>query len=74
MLPPCAVESPTLAAGLPPIITVADPIIILSGGPAQVHIFPTVAAGIPPIKTVGAPGGKIGPPVCGVGVGGGFVN
>lgn len=73
MLPPCAVESPTRAAWLPLIITVADPIIMLSGGPAQVHIFPTVAAGIPPIKTVGIPGGKIGPPVCGVGVGGGFV-
>jgi hypothetical protein len=38
-----------------------------------VHMFPTVAAGKPPIKTVGTPGGKIGPPVCGVAVGGGFV-
>jgi len=73
MLPPCAVLSPTRAAGFPPIITVAEPLIILSGGPAQVHMLPTVAAGIPPMSTLGVPGGIIGPPVCGVGVGGGFV-
>jgi hypothetical protein len=32
-----------------------------------VHILPTVAAGIMPIITVGAPGGRIGPPTCGMG-------
>jgi len=66
MVPPCAVTSFIRAAGLPPIITVAEPITMLSGGPAQVHILPTVAAGCPPIKTVGTPGGKIGPPTCGL--------
>jgi hypothetical protein len=45
--------------------TVAEPIIILSGGPVHMHISPRQAAGIPPIKTVGAPGGKIGPPTWG---------
>lgn len=66
ILPPCAVESPCRAAGCPPIITVVEPMAMLSGGPAQVHMFPTVAAGCPPIRTVGMPGGKIGPPVCGL--------
>jgi len=59
--------SPILAAGLPPIITVADPLAMVSGGPTQVHTFPRVAAGTPPIKTVGTPGGNIGPPTCGMG-------
>ena len=66
MLPPWAVLSPILAAGRPPIITVALPAAMLSGGPAQVHMPPTVAAGIPPTITVGAPGGITGPPMCGL--------
>ena len=60
--PPCEVLSPIRAAGFPPIITVPDPITILSGGPVQVHIVPTVAAGCPPINVVGTPGGITGPP------------
>ena len=67
MAPPCAVESPMRAAGLPPINTDDEPTTIESGGPAQVHISPTQAAGIPPIKTVGVPGGRMGPPTCGDG-------
>ena len=67
MLPPCAHVSPIRAAGFPPIVTVADPLAIESGGPTQVHIPPTTAAGIPPIITVGSPGGIIGPPTCGIG-------
>ena len=63
--PPCAVLSPILDAGIPPIKTVVDPIIIESGGPTHVHRSPTHAAGKPPIKTVTLPGGKIGPPTCG---------
>jgi hypothetical protein len=62
IVPPCAVASPILAAGFPPIITEDEPIAIVSGGPAHVHISPTHAAGNPPIKTVGVPGGKTGPP------------
>lgn len=65
MVPPCAVESPSLAAGMPPISTVPDPAAIVSGGPVQVAISPTLAAGMPPISTVGHPGGRIGPPTCG---------
>jgi len=65
--PPCAVESPILAAGCPPIITVDDPLTIESGGPTQVAESPTLAAGIPPISTVGSPGGRIVPPTCGTG-------
>jgi len=63
--PPCEDRSPIRAAGIPPIITVAEPLTILSGGPVHVHISPTLAAGIPPINTVGHPGGRIGPPTCG---------
>src|SRR5215218_10073978 len=63
--PPCAVMSPIRAAGIPPIMTFADPATIVSGGPAQVHMSPTRAAGMPAIRTVGAPGGMIGPPTCG---------
>ena len=48
-----------------PLKTVLEPVMIVSGGPAQVAISPTLAAGKPPISTVGAPGGKIGPPTCG---------
>src|SRR5690606_20239046 len=66
IVPPCAVLSPNLAAGIPPIKTEDEPIIIESGGPAQVAISPTLAAGIPPISTVGSPAGRIGPPTCGL--------
>jgi hypothetical protein len=62
IVPPCAVESPIRAAGIPFIRTVAEPAIILSGGPEQVAISPTRAAGKPPISTSVLPGGRIGPP------------
>ena len=65
ILPPWAVMSPTLAAGSPPISTVAEPAAMMSGGPEQVQKFVAVAAGILSIKTVGTPGGKMGPPACG---------
>jgi len=63
--PPCAVVSPILAAGIPPIITVPEPFTMLSGGPAQVSISPILAAGCPSMSTVGQPGGITGPPTCG---------
>ena len=63
--PPCAVASPILAAGKPPINTVAEPTMITSGGPVQTHMSVRRAAGNPPINTVGAPGDMIGPPTCG---------
>ena len=66
-LPPCAVVSPIRTAGLPVIITVADPLTSESGGPTQVALSPITAAGNPPIKTVAAPGPRIGPPTCGIG-------
>ncbi len=66
MLPPCTVVSPILAAGIPPITTVKDPIVIVSGGPTQIAASPTRAAGMPPIITVGQPA-IIGPPTCGIG-------
>jgi hypothetical protein len=65
MVPPWAVESPDRAAGFPSIITVEDPMMMVSGGPEHVHMSPVRAAGRPPIKTVGAPGGIIGPPTWG---------
>jgi hypothetical protein len=68
MAPPWAVLSPNLAAGIPAIITVAEPAAIVSGGPTQTHMSPTRAAGIPAIITVGAPI-EIGPPTCGTGPG-----
>src|SRR5665213_4197290 len=67
MEPPCAVGSPMRAAGLPPIITVVEPMTIESGGPTHTHISPTTDAGMFPIKTVGAPGPVTGPPTCGTG-------
>ena len=67
MLPPWAVVSPIRAAGLPPIITVAEPLMMVSGGPTQVAISPITAAGSFPINTVGTPGPIIGPPTCGTG-------
>ena len=65
--PPWAVLSPIRAAGFPPNITLEDPETMLSGGPTQVHMSPTVAAGCPAISTVAAPGGRMGPPTCGMG-------
>ncbi len=69
IVPPCAVVSPIRAAGFPPIITVAEPFTIASGGPTQTQLSPTTAAGNPPISTVGAPGPTTGPPTCGIGDG-----
>jgi hypothetical protein len=66
-VPPWAQESPSRAAGIPPIKTVVEPIAIVSGGPTQTHISPTRAAGNLPIITVGHPGPTIGPPTCGTG-------
>ncbi len=65
--PPWAVVSPILAAGFPPIITVAEPFTIESGGPTQTQESPITAAGILPINTVGTPGPITGPPTCGIG-------
>ena len=65
--PPCAVKSPCLAAGLPPINTVVDPTTIVSGGPTHTNKSPTTAAGKLPIKTVGTQGPVTGPPTCGTG-------
>jgi hypothetical protein len=69
ILPPWAVASPILAAGLPQIMTVADPMTMASGGPTQTQLSPTTAAGILPISTVGAPGPATGPPTWGIGEG-----
>src|SRR5262245_43362696 len=65
MLPPCAVLSPSRAAGMPPMSTVPLPLTTRSGGPAQVSMSPSLSAGMPPISTVGPPGGNAGPPTCG---------
>jgi hypothetical protein len=54
--PPDAVGSAILAAGIPPIRTVADPMMMAS----TPHVSPSRAAGKPIISTVGAPGGMIG--------------
>src|SRR3954451_3507488 len=67
MVPPCAVLSPTRAAGFLPIITLVDPMTIVEGGPTHTHMSPTTAAGIFAISTVGTPGPVIGPPTCGIG-------
>ncbi len=61
--------SPILAAGLPHIITVAEPFIIVSGTPTQMQLSPITAAGSLPTSTVGAPGPTMGPPTCGMGAG-----
>jgi hypothetical protein len=53
------------AAGLLLISTVAEPLMMTSGGPTQIAWSPRVAAGKLPIKTVGAPGGAMGPPTWG---------
>jgi hypothetical protein len=55
-VPPAAVKSITLAAGMPPIMTVVEPFTITS----TPQVSPKRAAGSPPISTVGAPGGMIG--------------
>ena len=64
--PPCAVWSPRRAAGILPIITVAEPLAIVSGGPTHTHMSPTRAAGKKPIITVGQPT-AMGPPTWGTG-------
>jgi hypothetical protein len=66
-VPPWVVISPRRAAGIPPIITVIEPLTMESGGPTQVAISPTRAAGIMPIITVGQQGGRMGPPTWGMG-------
>lgn len=53
------------AAGLPLIITVAEPLTMLSGGPTQTHMSPRVAAGRLPINTVATQGPLMGPPTWG---------
>ena len=65
--PPCTVGSPIRAAIRFPIRTVGDPIAMLSGGPTHTHMSVARAAGWPAMRTVGQPGGKIGPPTCGIG-------
>jgi hypothetical protein len=54
--PPAAVESAILAAGIPPIITVAEPFMMAS----TPQLSPRRAAASPAINTVGAPGGIMG--------------
>lgn len=54
--PPPTLESPALAAGIPPIKTVAEPFTTASGP----QVAPMQAAGRDPISTVGVPGGKMG--------------
>ena len=67
IVPPCAVISPTLAAGLLLIMTVAEPLTIVSDAPTQTQLSPTSAAVKFSISTVGAPGPVTGPPTCGIG-------
>lgn len=55
------------AAGLLPMVTVADPLMIVSGGPEHAQLSPMTVAGMPQIKTVGTPGPMEGPPTCGTG-------
>jgi len=69
--------SPTLAAGIPPIMTVKEPITTFPGPagtqPAVVQgpvMLPTLAAGCPPMSTLNAPMTiGSGRPGCGTGVG-----
>jgi len=58
----CIVMSVILAAGIPPTITVAEPMTTFPGPagtqPAVIHgpvVLPTLAAGWPPIRTLNAP-------------------
>ena len=67
--PPWAVVSPWRAAGFFPIITVAEPLTIVSGGPTHVAESPTTEAGSLQINTVGSPGPMMGPPTWGMGEG-----
>ena len=57
MVPPCAVVSPIRAAGIPPIKTVAEPLVILSGGPTQVNKFPCVLLAALQLKLLHIPAG-----------------
>src|SRR5581483_6752350 len=57
------------AAGIPCILTVAEPLTMVSGGPMQNNRSPTLAAGSPPISTVGRQGPIMGPPTCGICIG-----
>jgi hypothetical protein len=54
--PPAALGSAILAAPIPPIITVVDPMATAS----TPQLSPIRAAGSPSISTVGSPGGIIG--------------
>ena len=72
IVPPWAVKSPMRAAGIFPMRTVADPFVIISGGPTQTHVSVALAAGIIPIRVMGEPGPVIGPPTCGTGTGAGM--
>ena len=56
MVPPDAVRSAIRAAGMPPIMTVAEPFTTAS----VPHVSPIRAAGSLAMRTVGAPGGMIG--------------
>jgi hypothetical protein len=71
IVPPWAVLSPRRAAGFLQIRTVAEPLMMESGGPTHTHMLPKVAEGIIPIRTVGPPGETIGPPTWGTGTGAG---
>lgn len=64
ILPPCSVESPSLAAFWPLMTTVAEPLVILSGGPQHRQADEFVAAGSPSISTSDEPC-RMGPPTCG---------
>ena len=62
ILPPGA---PTvLIGGLP--AAVVGGMCTCTGPPAHTAMSPTRAAGRQPISTVGQPGGRIGPPTCGM--------
>jgi hypothetical protein len=65
--PPWLDWSPTRAAGLPPIMTVGDPLTMTSVPPLHAALSPARAAGNPPIRTFAAPP-VAGPPTCGAGV------
>ncbi|MGC1087285.1 MAG: hypothetical protein WA894_02520, partial [Candidatus Acidiferrum sp.] len=56
---------PMRAAINPPISTVGEPMMIMSGGPTQVSMSVMRAAGRAPINTVGSQGVMIGPPTWG---------
>ena len=59
--------SPMQAAGLPPMITVGDPLTMTSVPPLHAARSPARAAGSPPMNTLTAPA-TAGPPTCGAGV------